>query len=152
MRAIWRRRGNALAPSSEEACAMFRSMEENQAALGDLSLPNERSLRQLKLWWALMQVLVEQDKFPIKEAASDATKIACGHCDVYILPDTGEVRFMPKSIAFDKLRGPAFNEIFNAAIHVICERWLGNEPEELREEVFRMVDGDVMASLGVRVR
>ena len=145
-RQIWRRRGAGLYPANDEATAALLSIKQEKEVVG--SFHGVRSTKQLKLWWALMGLLVDAGCFPIKEAASDATKTACGHFDVLIYPDTGETQLRPRSIRFESLPQDEFNPIFEAALDVICTRWIPADADDLRAEVFAAIDGP--AAIGTR--
>ncbi len=148
MRAIWRKFGRALVPASDEAYEMLHLMGDRSECLGEFKFP--RNLRQLRLWWALMGILVDHGLFEIDEAASDATKIATGHATMVIMPDTGKVNMKPKSIAFQSMKQADFNKFMKAAINVICARWLPDwNDEALEREVFAIVDGP--SAIGQRV-
>lgn len=138
-----------MVPANDVAEAAFASLKEGHEYLGDFH--GARSLDQLRLWWRLCGILVEHGIFPSKEAASDIIKIACGHVDMRIVPDTGEVSWLPKSIAFESLAQHEFNEIINAAIDTILSRWCqGWDRDALRAEVFDAIDPPEKRALGRR--
>ena len=149
MRAIWKRRGRCLMPASEEAEKLLRRLGEGGEALGDFKIP--RSLRQLRLYWAIMAVLVEHGIFATDEAASSATKIELRHVDVVVTPHTGQIHLCPKHINFASMKQSDFDKLFTAAINVVCELWIPMDADDLRQHVFRMVDGPERSSLGRRV-
>lgn len=139
MKAIWRRCGRSMVPANEDAENMLRSIKDRAECLG--SFKAARSIKQLRMYWTLMKILVEHGVFPLEEAASDAAKIAIGHVEIRIMPDTGECHMIPKSINFESLPQAEFNTIFNAVIHAVCDRWLvGTDAEELRQEVLDLLD------------
>lgn len=147
--AIWVRVGMRIHPDNDIADDMLRSLPDGGHFVG--SFRNVRSIRQLRLWWGLMNILVEHNIFPIKEAASHAVKIAAGHVDLVVFPDSGEVHMIPKSIAFESLPQHEFNVIFKAAIDAICGRWMrGTDSDELQREVWRALDGP--GAIGERIR
>lgn len=146
--AVWMRHGMTILPMSEEADAMLRSFKTGDQFVGRFR--KARSVKQLRLWFGLMHILVDHGVFPMIEAASDMTKIACGHVDIRISPDTGEVHMVPKSIAFESLSQADFNPIMQAAIDVVCQRWIGVSTETLRREIFAAIDGP--ARIGERVK
>lgn len=150
-RAIWRRKGSAIVPANETADAVFSGLKEGVDYVGDIH--GARSLDQLRMWWGLMKLLVENSIFPSSVAASDATKIAAGHIDEpLIMPDSGQVFLRPASIAFGSLPQNEFNEVINSAIDVIVQRWLpGVEHEVIRDQVFAILDGPDKTALGRRV-
>jgi hypothetical protein len=138
--AVWRRMGLAIRPANDIAEAMLRGLKIDEEFVGYFRRP--RSLKQLKLWWSLMKLLVDHDQFPSLEAASDATKVAIGHCEVIIFPDSGEVLMIPRSISFSALRQDEFNLLFESALTVITERWIrGVGSDALRSEAWNMIDG-----------
>jgi hypothetical protein len=137
--AIWARDGLTIRPANDVASAMLLSIKDGNQFIGKFR--GVRSIKQLRLWWGLMAILVDHDIFPLQEAASRAVKIACGFTEFTILPDTGEVYYSPKSIAFESLKQHEFNEVMRAAINVICRRWLeGVNSDDLRKEVWRALD------------
>ncbi len=136
--AIWTRAGMTIRPVNDIAEAMLRSRKSGEDFIG--TFRNPRSLKQLRLWWGLMNILVEHNIFALPEAASRAVKIATGHCDELIMPDTGQVFLVPQSIAFESLAQDKFNPIMAAAIEVICQRWIPTDATTLRREVFKALD------------
>lgn len=139
-KAIWHRRGLVMVPANDDAFSMIASLQDGGEYLADFR--GARSLKQLRLYWGLMKLLVEHDLFPTRDAASDCVKIACGHVETRIMPDSGEVQLVPRSIAFQSLPQAEFNEIFEAMIKVICDRWLaGVDESTLRDEAYAMIDG-----------
>lgn len=133
-KAIWRRVGDAMFPDNEDARRALSSLKDGGCYLGEFH--GARSLKQLRLFWGLMAMLVEHEIFPARQAACDAVKIATGHVDTYIMPDTGEAFLIPKSIAFESLKQAEFTEFMDAAIKVIVRRWLPGAEEDLRQEFF----------------
>jgi hypothetical protein len=147
--AVWMRHGMVIRPTSEEADAMLRSFKSGDQFIGRFR--KARSIKQNRLWWGLMRILVDHGVFPLIEAASDATKIACGHVEIRVIPDTGEVHMVPRSIAFESLSQADFNPIMEAGLDVVCSRWIkGVEKEALRREIFAAIDGP--ARIGERTR
>lgn len=138
--AVWRRWGLAIRPANDIAEAMLRGLKEGEEFVGQFAKP--RSLKQLKLWWGLMRLLVDHGQFPSLEAASDATKIGAGHCQTLVFPDTGEVLMLPLSISFAALAQDEFQHIFGSALDVICSRWIvGVGKAALEQEVWNAIDG-----------
>jgi Protein of unknown function (DUF1367) len=146
--AAWIRRGPGLYPANEEAQQMLASLTIGKLYLGKFK--TARSVKQLNLWWSLCGLLADHSIFPSADAASDTIKIACGHTEIRIEPDSGKVHMVPKSIAFQSLSQHAFNEIFNTALDVIVDRWMdGTQSEELRREAFARIDGP--KAIGTRI-
>jgi len=136
--AIWKRKGRSMVPANESADDMLKSIKPDQEVIGNFH--GVRSVKQLRLYWGLMRVLVDQDIFPSLESASIATKIACGHVETAIMPDTGEIAIMPKHINFQSMPPDKFNRFFEVAIHTVVDRWLaGNTYDQVRTEVEKMI-------------
>ena len=144
---VWTRKGMAIVPMNDAAFEMLRGFQSGELFTG--SFHRKRSLRQLRLWWGLMTILVEHGVFPTKESASDAVKVACGHCDTMILPGSGQAVFIPRSIAFESLAQASFNPICQAALDVIGERWVKSDKKALAREIYAAIDGP--AAIGERV-
>lgn len=137
----------SIVPMNDAALDMLRGFSSGDLFTG--SFHRKRSLRQLRLWWGLMSILVDHQIFPTKEAASDAVKVSCGHVDTLILPGSGQAFFVPRSIAFESLAQAKFNPIFQAALDQICARWIKTGSKDLRREVYAAIDGP--ARIGERV-
>jgi len=146
--AIWRRWGLTIQPANDIAEAMLRTLKSGDEFVGRFQ--RKRSLKQLRLWWGLMRLLVDHGEFPSLESASDATKIASGHTQILIFPDTGEAVMLPLSISFGSLPQDEFQRVFEVALEVICSRWIiGVGKETLQKEVFRAIDGP--SAIGERI-
>lgn len=139
--AIWKKQGPAMFPANAAASDAFRAMKNRSEFSGVFKSHSARSLFQIRLYWGLMQILVEHQIFPSVEAASDVMKIASGHCDLRVNPIDGQVFMIPRSIAFDSIDQHEFNLIFEGMVDVIVARYLtGVDREELRTEVFKALD------------
>jgi hypothetical protein len=146
--AIWKRRGRSILPANDEAEAIMRSIKDGTECIG--AFQTIRSTRQLRLYWGLMRLLVDNGIFPSLESASDATKIGAGHTDMRVMPDTGEVAFVPRHINFGSLSQAEFNEVFQQALAVICERWIPNR-DDLLDTVEEMMTPPERKAFGRRV-
>ena len=147
---IWRRSGVSMVPANDVARAMAMSLEEGREYLAAWPFHAPRSIQQLRLWWSLCGLMAEHSIFPTQVAASNAIKISCGHFDQVIMPDTGEVHLIPRSIAFQSLPQHEFQEIFTAALNIIVKRWMrGSEAAEIRREAWKRIDGP--SAIGERV-
>jgi hypothetical protein len=140
VKAIWRREGRALVPASPEAEDMLRSMKPAAECFCHTHVP--RNMRQHRLFWSLMGILVDYGVFATSSAAADATKVATGHVTTLIMPDTGQTVMTPKSISFASMPQMDFNDFFRGALRAVCDRWLpGLDDEALEARVFEIVDG-----------
>ena len=140
--ALWRRRGDAIIAANDVAREQVRALVEGCDYLATWPFRTKRSLKQLRLWFSLMNLMVEHDLFPTVQAAHIATKIATGHFDIVVAPDTKKQVLVARSIAFDNMPQEEFNSFFGAALKVITERWMkGVDIGELRAEAYRRIDG-----------
>lgn len=107
----------------------------------DLRRPTNRSLRQLRLYWAVLQLVGEGMSPPLaKEPLHQWVKLKCG--ELVGVPDrrTGEVTEVPGSIALDGMDEADFNAFFDNAITVICEGLTGLGRDELLAQARGMLD------------
>jgi len=127
-----------LVPASTEAEEEMKKLKPGQAVL--VEVKRARSPQQLRLWWALMGVIFEhQETYPTREAVSDAFKCWLGHCDELRLKD-GRTAVKPKSIAFGNLPQAEWEQLFDAAIKLVCDRVIpGTTDADLRRHLEDMV-------------
>lgn len=143
------RRGDALVPVDEEDREVVSRLREGEPLRVDIKA--RRNVRQHRLYWALVRLLQKNtDLWGSEEAASDSLKLAAGHVDQVMNPLTGEIQLKPRSIAFEKMEQAQFNRFFNRVLYIVSERLLGVANDELRGQVFDLVDGPERASLGRR--
>lgn len=139
---LWRRQGDAILAANDVAREHVRALVDGQTYMASWPFRTKRNLKQLRLWFSLMNLMVEHDLFPTVRAAHIATKIATGHFDIVVAPDTRKQVLVARSIAFDNLSQEDFNSLFGAALKVITERWMkGVDMAELRMEAYRRIDG-----------
>jgi hypothetical protein len=102
-----------------------------------ITRPTARSTRQHGLFFALLSVACEQTGWTIDQALI-WTKIAVGHVDAIVEPNTGNVTMVPKSISFAKMDQEAFAVFFEDASRAVLNRLLppGTGYGELKEEIF----------------
>lgn len=147
---IMRRRGMMLEPVDDVGFETLAKIPEGREIVSDVKMA--RNPRQLRLFWKLMDILADNvEGIPHKDAAADLVKIATHEVTILIAPDTGEVSYVPRSIAFESMSQERFNRFLERALFVITTRWISTSSEELRAEVFATIDGDQSASLGRRV-
>ena len=136
-------------PASDEAEQAIASVKDGGECMA--TVKSARHPRQHRTFWKLLAILAENGIFPTKDAALAAVKIGCGHVENIIMPDTGEVVFVPKSIAFESLSQAEFRVIMDAAIELICDKWLASSDKALIREQIDAVLADP-AAIGERVR
>ncbi len=87
------------------------------------TVPNSRSVSQMRLFHKFCEVIADNYPEPIhKDGVVGVIKIESGHCDVRKLADGTYCR-VPKSIAFDRMSGPAFNTFMDRALDVACVKF-----------------------------
>ena len=149
--AIWQKVARCLVPASTEAEEWIDNLPPGQDVIGALRRIGPRNVRQFRLFHVLAHVLVEHQLYPTDEKARDAIKIAAGHFRMITLPNPIEIQLVPNSIAWHNLEEEEFIKFFNAAIEVVCTRFLpGTNDEEVRQRVYELTDGPQRTSLGKR--
>lgn len=87
--------------------------------------------RQMKLYWMILRRAVEATEgWPAAEYLHHELKIKTGHWRAGLDTQTGKMRKMPDSIAFDRMTAPQFKNYFNHAMRELSEI-LGCDPFEL---------------------
>ena len=147
-KAVFTRRSGALYPADDEARELISAMKDGKDCM--VTVHVARSPRQHRLFFALLGLLVaNSDAFVSVDDALRRVKIATGEVETFINPDNGKCYFFPNSVAFESMDGVRFTRLFDRALHVITTRWLaGTDADELRAEVFALVDGP--AAIGRR--
>lgn len=130
---------NSLRPADEQAAANLRKFKLGTFVRADIA--RVRSPQQLRLWWALITLIHgQQDEWPTVESLSKAILCAIGHGTVERNKSGTMQTLKAKSIAFGNLKQDEFNEIFDRAIRLVCEKILpGVESDALKSEVLDMV-------------
>lgn len=150
MKGTFVRYHNVLRPADEDGDEALRAMKEGQEVVVDVS--PSRNPKFHRLFFKLLKLFVDNsDMFSSIDDALVAVKVACGEVETWIDPNTGQVYYIPRSIAFEKMDGARFRRLFDRAVFVICERWMtGMNADDLRREAYRLVDGEERSSLGER--
>jgi hypothetical protein len=114
-------------------------------AKGDIvsvEVKRPRNVKFLRLYWALVGLVhdnLDHERYPTPEDLSDAIKIAAGHRNRIELP-SGEVGFIPKSIAFHKMDQAEFDSFYERVCDLIALHFLpGVNKDDLRMEVSMMI-------------
>ena len=108
-------------------------------AVGDVvraEIKRPRNLAHHKKWWSLVSLIYQnQTHYQSPEELDDAIKVYIGHCSVMVLKDGTEVR-VPKSIAFSAMDQTAFEEFYERALNMICEKIIPRlNQEDLKREL-----------------
>jgi hypothetical protein len=72
----------------------------------------------------------QQEPFANSEQFRKYLEVAAGHYDQWFSPDYGITLRIPKSIAFDKMSGDEFGELYRRIKDVLFARFLTNISEE----------------------
>lgn len=147
---VMRRHLAGLLPVDAAGAEVLRKIQAGRDVL--VEVKTARNPRQHRLFFALLGLLVDNtDQFASVELALQAVKLGLGEADPIVNAATGEVVYVLRSIAWESMDGTRFGRLFDDAVRLIADRWLGTDHEELRQNVYLMVDGPAAASLGRRV-
>ena len=107
-----------------------------------IEVKRPRNVRHHRMFWALMTIVhenMDEARYPTVEDLVSAIKIAAGLRTRIVLP-SGDVGFIPGSIAFHKMSQDEFSAFYDRVCDLICKHFLpGVESAALREEVSIMV-------------
>jgi hypothetical protein len=143
MRAILRKKGQALIPVDERGHSLLAKIKEGKEV--KVEVRQSRNLRHLRLYWAMVDFLREHvDEFAsaTDEAIHVALKQELG-LGRYVQVSPGLLLFLEDhSISFEAMPDQQeFNAYFDRAVHVITDKWLaGSKYEEVRNEINAMAD------------
>lgn len=135
---IWRKEGKGAVPVGAASIEYFEALKDGDEFIAETR--GARNLKQLKLWWALCQLVVEagynSEVWHHREQVSKAIKFATKHVDHWCDND-GRLHIDPKSIAFESLSQEDFDPIFRQALEVVLG-WLGAAPKDMADRFFEM--------------
>jgi len=101
-----------------------------------------RNVRHHRLYWALLSIVhdnIDHERYPTVEDLSAAVKIAAGIRTRIELP-SGEVGFIPGSIAFHKMSQVEFSAFYDRVCDLVAAHFLpGVNTDDLRHEVEAMI-------------
>lgn len=97
---------------------------------------NPRNAAAHRFYFGLLGVVAENTDYNTEQLLT-LIKIGVGHVTEYIMPQTGEVVLVPRSISWAKMDETEFRSFVDRSINFILERILpGSTSEELEREVF----------------
>lgn len=136
MKFIAQKHLGALRPADEAGQEALRKLGNGE--LVTVEVRKSRNIRHHRLFWALMTIVhqnLDGDRYPTVEDLTAAVKIAVGLRTRIELP-SGEIGFIPGSIAFNKMDQTAFSEFYNRVCDLIAKHFLpGIDSEALKDEV-----------------
>lgn len=115
--------GRGLYPVDGVAEEEVRQLPAHVELRADVVQPTRRSLPQLRLYWAVLQLVAERmnnaGRAPIdKRTLHQWVKLKCGYVDDIVLR-TGEIVEVPGSVALDRMDQDEFNRFFEKAMAAI---------------------------------
>lgn len=146
MRLIMQKHFSSLRPCDQAGLEVLSKIPKDAVVQVEIKRP--RSLPQLRMYWQMLDFVVENsDRWPSAKVLDAAIKIELGHCTVYKRPD-GELGYIPDSISFERMGQDRFNEFMDRAIDLICQHLIpGMEPSALRAEIERIAGIDKLTKL-----
>jgi hypothetical protein len=131
---LWCRNGALAIPMDDRSREFLLSIKEGVLFVADTH--TARNPKQLRLWWALADLVADQ--FDVSaESISDDLKVALGHTET-IKSWNGAIKIKPKSIAFESMAQEHFSKLLTAAIHKVAE-WLNSSPEDVQQRYNEMI-------------
>lgn len=149
---ICRKIGRSLVPVDDEGFDALAKVKDGRDVTVEFKMA--RNPRHHRLFFAACR-FVQMHSETMDNASIDqiktAIKIATGFVDTFVDCQTGNTIAVPKSLSFESLDQTSFNQFFDDACGVICNRWMpaGTTPEDVRRELILLVDG--RHALGERV-
>lgn len=135
---------DSLLPTDQKGAALLARIKQNEIVTVEVRRP--RSLKHLRLFWALMDKVWENlperlgNVYPSQDNLVDAFKIATGHFEPLVNLDGEVIGQKPKSIAFHSMGQDKFNEFFETVITLVIAHFLpGVTKDELRQEIEEML-------------
>jgi|TARA_X000001388_G_scaffold25071_2_gene17491 hypothetical protein len=134
---ILKKKELSLHPSDDASLEALRRLADGYVVC---ELKQPRNLKHHRLFYALMRKVFEnQERYENLESMITAIKIGIGHADEYPMKD-GNVCYVPKSISFENMKQPEFNEFFDRAVNLIIKTIIPDmDKESLLAEVYQML-------------
>lgn len=115
-------------PVGTESLEALRSYKIDDEFIADTH--GARNLEQLKLFWTLVDLVVEATDQP-KKTVKRSIAIKLGFVDTWV-DLNGGTHVEAASISCEKMTQAVFRDFFNNAVNVIAE-WLDTSPRAVRE-------------------
>src|ERR1700726_2693081 len=140
MRGIWRRVGDTAVPVSPRAKAFLSKIKESG------TFTDDRNIKQHRLFFVLCKIVADNTDETVEVVRKRALYKA-GYVTTW-MEKSGRLHIEPKSIR--DMKQKEFDQCFRDCIPIMAE-WLGNAPDELRDEAMSRfndsVDGDLAEGL-----
>lgn len=145
MQVLVERIGRGLYPVDGLAEEDVYRLPDHVELRADVVQPRQRSLPQLRLYWAILQLVADQmsddgRNRPVdKDALHQWVKLRCGLIDDVVLR-SGEIIEVPRSVALEKMEEAEFNSFFDRAMSAICAGLSKLGRDDLVAEAEAMLD------------
>lgn len=124
----------ALRPATPDDAEIMAMLPEGQPVKLTATI-RTRSSKHHRWFFGLLGVVAEATSTHIDQIVH-MVKIGIGHCDLLIMPKSGEVVYMPRSISFTKMDQQQFNDFADKSVDWLLANLLeGTTDAELRREV-----------------
>jgi hypothetical protein len=131
------RDGRGLSAANERAEAELARIPFGQRVR--VSIHKQRSVDQLRYWWALMNYVAEATRFDVPEKLATTTKIALGRADIIEQKD-GTFAPHPQSISFNDMDEPEFRRLINQTADLFCREVIPHiRPSQLLDTIQSML-------------
>ena len=149
---ILRKRGNSLIPVDDQGRELLAKLKDNRDV--GCSIVAHRNPRHHRLFFAIVKfvqmhavdaegnsLFEHTDTETLRTAHQARHRAPCAHMSIW---KPAQFVAVPKSISWGAMDQTKFNEFFEHACNVICQRWLppGTVSEDVRRELIEMVDGE----------
>lgn len=131
---------NSLRPTDQAGEDALRKIGHGEVVTIEMKRP--RNVKHHRMFWALMGIVhenIDHERYPTVDDLVAAVKIAAGLRTRIQLP-SGEVGFIPGSIAFHKMDQDEFSKFYDRVCDLIAKHFLpGVDKADLRREVEIMI-------------
>jgi hypothetical protein len=124
---IWRREGDHAVPVGADSLEYLRAIEDGEEFIAETH--GARNIRQLRLFWALVDVVVDATDIPKSTVKKDVA-INLGFTDTW-MDHAGKIHIDPKSIAVESMTQSEFSDFMRKAVEVMAG-WIGCEHADLQ--------------------
>ena len=136
--------GRGLYPVDGVAEEELSSLPAHVELRADVVQPTRRSLPQLRLYWAVLQLVADrmnnEGGRPIdKRTLHQWVKLKCGYVDDIVLR-TGEIIEVPGSVALDRMDQDEFNRFFEKSVAAVCAALTQDGREDLVAQAEALLD------------
>lgn len=135
-----RRKMGALYPVSRGDEEALMALPEGVTVKASITQP--RNVQHHRKFMALLNVVFpHQETYATFDSFHAAIKVALGYGDTVVLPDE-RVIIVPKSISFAKMDQKAFEQFYQRAVDLICNKVIpGLGKPELQQQVNEILEG-----------